>query len=213
MKLMVEGFTWRRVVHNATKSQSGNSQDKTRLYNYFGFLSRLLICVAGIEVLNGAIDLLSVRIPRKEWTFVDITVAPSTITVTEHEVGNALNAFEIHLFIIILKIQLKIHGMRHHLINFYISFVFLQVPDKTIAECRVRFLSFLGISLKNIRLVEAVFANQLQQAIHGKPFVNNFSNASNSICTFENSIMKSTFENLIMNSQEIWYLVFSGILQ
>lgn len=41
---------------------------------------------AGVEILNGAIELLNARIPADKWTYVNVTVAPSTITITEHEV-------------------------------------------------------------------------------------------------------------------------------
>ncbi|KAG8190962.1 hypothetical protein JTE90_010825 [Oedothorax gibbosus] len=63
----------------------------------------------GVDVLNDAIDQLSANIRNTEYKFVNVAVAPSTITISEPgEDGNQL------------------------------------------AECRVRFLSFLGIG-KNIK--------------------------------------------------------------
>lgn len=64
-------------------------------YVSFG-ITVVAICLAGIEVLNGAIDLLKVRIPREQWTFVNVTIAPSTITITEHEVSEALDVWMVN---------------------------------------------------------------------------------------------------------------------
>lgn len=60
----------------------------------------------GMDILNDAIDLLVNTIPRSQWQIVDISVAPSMITIT-----SANN----------------------------------QEGDKPLAECRVRYLSFLGV--------------------------------------------------------------------
>lgn len=63
----------------------------------------------GVETLNNAIEKLSSSIPKSEYKYVNVAVAPSTITISEpNEEG------------------------------------------KQIAECRVRFLSFLGIG-KNVK--------------------------------------------------------------
>jgi len=40
----------------------------------------------GVEILNGAIDVLNARVPAEKWNYVDVTVAPSTITIAKHEV-------------------------------------------------------------------------------------------------------------------------------
>uniref|UniRef100_A0A146LW99 Amyloid beta A4 protein-binding family B member 2 n=1 Tax=Lygus hesperus TaxID=30085 RepID=A0A146LW99_LYGHE len=60
----------------------------------------------GMDVLNDAIDQLVNTIPRSQWQIVNISVAPSMITITS----------------------------ANH-----------QDGDKPIAECRVRYLSFLGV--------------------------------------------------------------------
>ena len=38
-------------------------------------------------MLNGAIETLNIRVPAEKWIYVDVIVAPSTITIVEHEVG------------------------------------------------------------------------------------------------------------------------------
>lgn len=61
---------------------------------------------AGMDLLNGAIDALLDRVPRAHWLPVQVSVAPSTVTVTLEAAGGG---------------------------------------GQVLAECRVRFLSFLGI--------------------------------------------------------------------
>ena len=46
----------------------------------------LVMIMTGIEVLNGAIDTLRKRVPPEKWKYVNVTIAPSTITIVEHEV-------------------------------------------------------------------------------------------------------------------------------
>ncbi|BFZ14760.1 hypothetical protein BsWGS_17799 [Bradybaena similaris] len=65
----------------------------------------------GRDVLNEAIQSMYYRIPPETWKFVNVAIAPSTITITEY--GN---------------------------------------PDGIIEEFRVRFLSFMGIALDNVKL-------------------------------------------------------------
>ncbi|GFO10645.1 amyloid beta a4 precursor protein-binding family b member 2-like [Plakobranchus ocellatus] len=65
----------------------------------------------GRDILNEAIQYLYYRVPPEKWKFVNVAIAPSTITITEH--GN---------------------------------------PDGIIEECRVRFLSFMGIAVDNVKL-------------------------------------------------------------
>lgn len=62
---------------------------------------------AGMDLLNGAIDALLDRVPRAHWLPVQVSVAPSTVTVTLEAAGGG--------------------------------------GGQVLAECRVRFLSFLGI--------------------------------------------------------------------
>lgn len=56
----------------------------------------------GIDILNEAVDRLVSQVRQERWILVDVSIAPSTITITE-------------------------------------------VGGNQIAECRVRYLSFLGI--------------------------------------------------------------------
>jgi len=42
----------------------------------------------GVEVLNNAIETLHSSIPVEKWTYVNVTVAPSSITITNHEVAS-----------------------------------------------------------------------------------------------------------------------------
>ncbi|GFR73169.1 amyloid beta A4 protein-binding family B member 2 [Elysia marginata] len=65
----------------------------------------------GRDTLNEAIQYLYYRVPPEKWQYVNVAIAPSTITITEH--GN---------------------------------------PDGMIEECRVRFLSFMGIAVDNVKL-------------------------------------------------------------
>ncbi|XP_059152319.1 protein Fe65 homolog [Physella acuta] len=72
----------------------------------------------GRDILNEAIQYLYYRVPPEKWKFVNVAIAPSTITVTEH--GN---------------------------------------PDGIIEECRVRFLSFMGIAVDNVKLCAFIMHN------------------------------------------------------
>lgn len=67
---------------------------------FFGKVNAFL--VLGIEILNEAVDRLVAQVRTERWILVDVSIAPSTITITE-------------------------------------------VGGNQIAECRVRYLSFLGI--------------------------------------------------------------------
>jgi hypothetical protein len=55
---------------------------------------RIFVCAvtnnyldAGVEVLNEAIDAVHSRVPAVNWTYAHVTIAPSTITITEHDVS------------------------------------------------------------------------------------------------------------------------------
>ncbi|XP_078323905.1 protein Fe65 homolog isoform X2 [Crassostrea virginica] len=65
----------------------------------------------GTEILNNAIESLYSRIPAEKWIFVDVAIAPSTLTITEH-----------------------------------------GKPENKIDDCRIRFLSFMGIAMENAKL-------------------------------------------------------------
>lgn len=43
--------------------------------------------VVGVDVLNGSIDSLHSSVPPENWTYVSVTIAPSTITIADHEVS------------------------------------------------------------------------------------------------------------------------------
>lgn len=62
----------------------------------------------GTEIINSAIDAALMRVPPEKWLFVNVNIAPSTITISEH-----------------------------------------GKPENKIDECRVRYLSFMGISVTN----------------------------------------------------------------
>ena len=61
-----------------------------------------ILSFAGIDILNEAVDRLVAQVKAERWILVDVSIAPSTINITE-------------------------------------------VGGNQIAECRVRYLSFLGI--------------------------------------------------------------------
>ncbi|XP_050416196.1 protein Fe65 homolog isoform X1 [Patella vulgata] len=65
----------------------------------------------GMEILNVAVNRVYDRIPPERWHFVNVSIAPSTITIAEN--GN---------------------------------------PENKIDEIRVRFLSFMGIAMSNVKL-------------------------------------------------------------
>ena len=51
----------------------------------FGFDTKFF-GIAGVEILNGAIDSLHSSVPAENWAYVSVTIAPSTITIAEHDV-------------------------------------------------------------------------------------------------------------------------------
>ncbi|XP_062566628.1 amyloid beta precursor protein binding family B member 2-like isoform X1 [Saccostrea cucullata] len=65
----------------------------------------------GTDVLNNAIESLYSRIPPEKWIFVDVAIAPSTLTITEH-----------------------------------------GKPENRVDDCRIRYLSFMGIAMENAKL-------------------------------------------------------------
>lgn len=77
--------------------------------HYLG--SHEVIRNTGMDIVNEVVDLMYYRVPPEKWTFVNVAIAPSTITITEH--GN---------------------------------------PDNILEECRVRFMSFMGISISSVKL-------------------------------------------------------------
>lgn len=65
----------------------------------------------GTDILNNAIESVYSRIPPEKWMFVDVAIAPSTLTITER-----------------------------------------GKPENKIDDCRIRFLSFMGIAMENSKL-------------------------------------------------------------
>jgi len=41
-----------------------------------------------MDVLNSAIDKMAETVPAEKWKYVGVGVAPSTITIVEHDVSN-----------------------------------------------------------------------------------------------------------------------------
>ena len=51
-------------------------------------LWEFIFTVAGMDVLNSAIDKMAETVPAEKWKYVGVGVAPSTITIVEHDVSN-----------------------------------------------------------------------------------------------------------------------------
>ena len=49
-------------------------------------------CVAGVDVLNNAMDNVYTRALPEKWVYVNVSVAPSTITITEYGVTILTNS-------------------------------------------------------------------------------------------------------------------------
>lgn len=88
----------------------------------------------GMEVLNAAIESALNDGKSDQWESVNVAVAPSMISIHSSEVNSAL---------------IEMHEMDNNNDNNWIEFR-LQDNDRLIAECRVRYLSFLGIG-KNVK--------------------------------------------------------------
>lgn len=86
----------------------------------------------GIEVLNDAIDKYMEEIKPENWENVNVSVAPSMISI--HTTGVSFNFFYNFFFS-----------------NYvFMDFIDIQEEGRLLAECRVRYLSFLGIG-KNVK--------------------------------------------------------------
>ncbi|KAK3099571.1 hypothetical protein FSP39_006387 [Pinctada imbricata] len=101
--------TFQSVISNGSFPTPMEEPKKVIRCHYIGCTS--VLKPTGIDVLNTAIDAAYMKIPPEKWIFVNVAIAPSTITITEH-----------------------------------------GKPDNKIDECRVRFLSFMGIAVENIKL-------------------------------------------------------------
>jgi len=51
----------------------------------------LIILVLGVDVLNNAMDNVYTRALPEKWVYVNVSVAPSTITITEYGVTTTGN--------------------------------------------------------------------------------------------------------------------------
>ena len=54
------------------------------------YLWPISMLYAGVEVLNNAIETLHSSVPVEKWTFVNVTVAPSSVTISDHEVASCI---------------------------------------------------------------------------------------------------------------------------
>ncbi|XP_041358562.1 protein Fe65 homolog isoform X2 [Gigantopelta aegis] len=132
-KLMVERTTMQKLnrptdLPNLEKvNANGQKMTFQSLYNNTSFptpmeepkkdirchyLGTQLVCrPTGTDIVNEAIERACRKVPPEKWQFVCVSVAPSTVTITEH-----------------------------------------KNPETKLQECRVRFLSFMGIALENVKL-------------------------------------------------------------
>ncbi|KAH9490182.1 Protein Fe65 [Bulinus truncatus] len=104
-----EKLSFQNLYNNARFPTPMEEPRKVMRCHYLG--THEVLRPTGRDILNEAIQYLYYRIPPEKWKFVNVAIAPSTITITEH--GN---------------------------------------PDGIIEECRVRFLSFMGIAVDNVKL-------------------------------------------------------------
>ncbi|XP_055895579.1 amyloid beta precursor protein binding family B member 2-like isoform X2 [Biomphalaria glabrata] len=104
-----EKLSFQNLYNNARFPTPMEEPRKVMRCHYLG--THEVIRPTGRDILNEAIQYMYYRIPPEKWKFVNVAIAPSTITITEH--GN---------------------------------------PDGMIEECRVRFLSFMGIAVDNVKL-------------------------------------------------------------
>ncbi|XP_012936253.1 protein Fe65 homolog [Aplysia californica] len=104
-----EKLSFQNLYNNARFPTPMEEPRKVMRCHYLGVQE--VMRPTGRDILNEAIQYLYYRIPPEKWKFVNVAIAPSTITITEH--GN---------------------------------------PDGIIEECRVRFLSFMGIAVDNVKL-------------------------------------------------------------
>lgn len=102
-------LTFQNLYNNTSFPTPMEEPKKVIRCHYLGF--KEVFKASGMDTLNNAIESLYTKVPPEMWVFVNVAIAPSTITISEH-----------------------------------------SNPDKKIDECRVRFLSFMGIAMSNIKL-------------------------------------------------------------
>ena len=94
----------------------------------------------GVDTLNGAMEKVYARVAPEKWAYVDVAVAPSTITITEHSVRVDPSNTP----------SLLRYCKKRHVSDGSIC-CFFQNPENILSESRVRFLSFMGIAQKNVK--------------------------------------------------------------
>lgn len=96
----------------------------------------------GIDVLNGAIDAALLASQTEQWEHVNVAVAPSMISIYSSGVSTKSEMAPFRRLLI-------------KLLFWYRYFRLMQAEGRLIAECRVRYLSFLGIgqNVKNCAFI------------------------------------------------------------
>lgn len=102
----------------------------------------------GTDILNNAIESVYSRIPPEKWMFVDVAIAPSTLTITERGV-NIVASLSLRM----CCTSLIDFVYSRNCFNISVWLVFFQKPENKIDDCRIRFLSFMGIAMENAKYV------------------------------------------------------------
>ncbi|XP_013411257.1 protein Fe65 homolog isoform X2 [Lingula anatina] len=123
-------ITFESLYQNAAFPTPMEEPKKVIKCHYLG--SAVVHKPTGVDVLNAAIDRIYAKVPPEKWVFVDVGVAPSTITISEH-----------------------------------------KKAENILVESRVRFLSFMGIAMKNVKLCGYIMHNAndhyIAHAFHCEP--------------------------------------------
>lgn len=62
-------------------------------YNSYFKIAYYIVLFLGTDILNNAIESVYSRIPPEKWMFVDVAIAPSTLTITERGVNIVTSRF------------------------------------------------------------------------------------------------------------------------
>lgn len=112
-------------------------------YNSYFKIAYYIVLFLGTDILNNAIESVYSRIPPEKWMFVDVAIAPSTLTITERGVNIVTSCFHKVLSRNCTNISVCFGG-------------FFQKPENKIDDCRIRFLSFMGIAMENSKYVSVI---------------------------------------------------------
>lgn len=89
-----------RVSKPTGKNSSGITDRDKELYYLFYVVSLYaynsdfkIVLFLGTDILNNAIESVYSRIPPEKWMFVDVAIAPSTLTITERGVNIVTSRF------------------------------------------------------------------------------------------------------------------------